>query len=122
MSTPQHEWIRSQGFVRLLAGRWTLPVLGELSAGGRRYQELHDTLDGVSPKVLTETLRRSEGDGLITRHLDPGRVETATLYELTDLGRSLELPVAALREWVDANWQSVETARQRWDHLRRAGG
>jgi DNA-binding HxlR family transcriptional regulator len=77
MSAPQHDWLGSQGFVRLLAGRWT-------------------------------------------RQLDPGRVETATLYELTDLGRSLELPLAYLREWVDASWQSVEAARQHWDHLRRA--
>ena len=87
---------------------------------GRRYQDLHDVLDGISYKVLTETLRRGERDGLITRQLDPGRVETATLYELTDLGRSLELPLAHLREWVDASWQSVGAARQHWDDLRRA--
>jgi DNA-binding PadR family transcriptional regulator len=43
-------------------------------------------VDGISYKVLTDTLRRAERDGLITRHLDPGRVETATLYKLTDLG------------------------------------
>jgi DNA-binding HxlR family transcriptional regulator len=71
--------------------------------------------------VLTETLRRSERDGLITRHIDPGRIETAMLYELTDLSRSLELPLAALGEWVDANWQSVEMAHQHWDQLRQAG-
>ena len=100
MSTPQHDWLQSQGFLRLLAGRWTLAVLGELSSGGQRYQDLHDVLDGISHKVLTETLRRSERDGLITRQLDPGRVETATLYELTatlceltDLGRSLDRQV-----------------------------
>jgi len=40
-----------------------------------RYQELHDALDGVSYKVLTDTLRRAEHDGLISRHLDPKRVE-----------------------------------------------
>jgi hypothetical protein len=46
------------------------------------------------------------------RHLDGNRVETATLYELTDLGRSLDAPLAALSGWVDANWRSVEAARQ----------
>jgi len=45
---------------------------GQLAAGGRRYQDLHDALDGISPKVLTETLRRAERDGLIRRHLDSG--------------------------------------------------
>lgn len=104
--------------VRLLDGRWTLAVLGELAEIGRRYQELHDALDGVSYKVLTETLRRAERDGLITRRLDGGRTETATLYELTDLGRSLDLPLVGSAEWVDANWRAVEAARERWDARR----
>ena len=96
-------------------------MLEQLGDSGRRYQYLHDALDGVSYKVLTETLRRAERDGLITRHLDLGRVETATLYELTDLGRSLNAPLAAFAEWVDVNWASVEAARRRWDQLRRTG-
>ena len=53
-------------------------------------------LDGISHKVLTDTLRRAERDGLIRRHLDSGRMDTANLYELTDLGRSLEEPLAVL--------------------------
>jgi len=89
---------RSAAVVQLLAGRWTLDILTELSNAGRRYQDLHDALEGISHKVLTETLRRAERDGLITRHLDPGRIETATLYELTDLGRSLDAPLAAMAE------------------------
>jgi DNA-binding HxlR family transcriptional regulator len=106
---------------QLLAGRWTLAVLGQLSGSGLRYQDLHDTLDGIAHKVLTDTLRRAERDGLIARHLDPGRIETATLYELTDLGRSLDVPLAAMADWADTNWRSVGAARQRWDQLRRAG-
>jgi DNA-binding HxlR family transcriptional regulator len=76
-------------------------------------------LDGISYKVLTETLRRAERDGLITRRLDGARIETATLYELTDLGRSLDAPLTAMAGWAERNWQSVEVARQRWDQLRR---
>lgn len=91
-----------------------MALLAELIGKGRRYQDLHDALDGVSHKVLTDTLRRAERDGLISRHLDPERVETATLYQLTDLGRSLEEPLAALDRWVDANWAKVEAARGRW--------
>ena len=107
-------------FIQLLGGRWTLSVLTQLAEAGRRYQDLHDALDGVSYKVLTDTLRRAERDGLIARRLDPGRVETATLYELTELGRSLNLPLAVLDEWVGANWPSVDAARRHWDQLRRA--
>jgi DNA-binding HxlR family transcriptional regulator len=65
--------------------------------------------------VLTDTLRRAERDGLVVRHLDPGRVETATLYQLSDLGRSLADPLAVLELWVDANWSEVEAAGQRWN-------
>jgi DNA-binding HxlR family transcriptional regulator len=72
--------------------------------------------------VLTETLRRAERDGLIARRLDGSRVETATLYELTDLGRSLDVLLAAMAEWAVTNWQSVEASRQHWDRLRRASG
>jgi DNA-binding PadR family transcriptional regulator len=82
-----NRWALPQHVIGLIDGRWTLPVLAELQNGGRRYQDLDDALDGVSHKVLTDTLRRAERDGLVVRHLDPGRVETATLYQLTELGR-----------------------------------
>jgi len=109
-----------QGAIDLVDGRWTLPILAELARAGRRYQDLHDALGGISYKVLTETLRRAERDGLIARHLDGERIETATLYELTDLGRSLDEPIATMAGWADANSQSVEAARRRWDRLRQA--
>ena len=72
-------WRSPHRLVGLVGGRWTLAVLAELADHGRRYQDLHDSLEGISHKVLTDTLRRAERDGLITRHLDPGRVDTATL-------------------------------------------
>jgi DNA-binding HxlR family transcriptional regulator len=109
-----NRWASSQRMIALVDGRWTLPMLAELVDGGRRYQELDDALDGVSHKVLTDTLRRAERDGLIARHLDPGRVDTATLYQLTDLGRSLNDPLAALSSWAEHNWPLVEEARRRW--------
>jgi DNA-binding HxlR family transcriptional regulator len=108
-------WESSQRVIGLIDGRWTLAVLAELHDGGRRYQELDDALGDVSHKVLTDTLRRAERDGLVVRHLDPGRVETATLYQLTECGRSLDEPLAALERWVDANWAEIEEARRRWN-------
>src|SRR3984957_6662278 len=106
---------RASLLLGLIKGLWTLRVLAELSGGGRRYQELHGALGGISHKVLTDTLRRAERDGLIMRHVDSGRVETATLYGLTDLGRSLEYPLAALDEWTERYWHQVEAARQHWN-------
>jgi DNA-binding HxlR family transcriptional regulator len=57
----------------------------------------------VSHKLLADTLRRAERIGLITRHVDTSRVETATLNQLTELSRSLAEPLAALESWVDRN-------------------
>jgi DNA-binding HxlR family transcriptional regulator len=100
--------------VGLLMGRWTLKILAELSEGGRRYHDLHHALGGISHKVLTDTLRRAERDGLVIRHVDTERVETATLYRLTDLGRSLDEPLAALDRWTFSYWNRVEAARLHW--------
>jgi DNA-binding HxlR family transcriptional regulator len=114
-ATAGQHWQRSDLLIRMLSGRWTLVLLTELTEGGRRYQDLHDALDGISYKVLTDTLRRAEREGLITRRLDPERIESATLYELTDLGRSLDVPLGAVDRWVETNWPSVETAHRHWD-------
>jgi DNA-binding HxlR family transcriptional regulator len=105
---------RAYAFARLIGSRWTLKVLAVLSAGGRRYQDIHSTLDGVSHKVLTDTLRSAERNGLIIRRLDSERTDTTTLYELTDLGKSLNDPLSALEQWVGANWHLVEGARRNW--------
>jgi DNA-binding HxlR family transcriptional regulator len=105
---------RLYAFVRLIGARWILKVLAELIAEGRRYQDIHNALDGVSHKVLTDTLRSAERDGLIIRRLDSERTDTRTLYELTDLGKSLDEPLATLEQWVDANWHLVEAARRGW--------
>jgi DNA-binding HxlR family transcriptional regulator len=92
-----------------------------LAGEGRRYQDLYGALDGISHKVLTETLRKAERDGLVSRHLALDRIQTATLYELTHVGRSLDAPLAAMTEWAERNWPEVEAARQHWDRRRRAG-
>ena len=114
-----NRWEASPRVIGLIDGRWTLAVLGELANGGRRYQDLHDALDGIAHKVLTDTLRKAERDGLVTRYLDAEHIETATLYVLTDLGRSLDEPLAAFGLWVEANWGRVEAARR--DGSRPAG-
>jgi DNA-binding HxlR family transcriptional regulator len=108
------EWSQPYSFVGLVGGRWTLMLLANLADGGRRYQDLHGALDGISHKVLTDTLRRAECHGLISRHVDARRMDTATLYVLTDLGRSLDEPLGALGRWVEANWALVEAAQRDW--------
>jgi DNA-binding HxlR family transcriptional regulator len=110
-----NQWVDAQRVLGLLSGRWTVAILAELFERGRRYQDLDGALDGVSHKVLTDTLRQAESNGLVTRQVDPRRRETATLYQLTELGRSLQDPLAALAHWAIANWRDVEIAKSLWE-------
>lgn len=81
---------KAAGAVQLVSGRWTLAVLAVLTPGGRRYQDLHDVLVGISYEMLGEMVRRAERDGLIVRHLDGVRIGTSTLYELTPAPKAVE--------------------------------
>ncbi|MFK0292904.1 winged helix-turn-helix transcriptional regulator [Streptomyces sp. NPDC090442] len=82
--------------VEIIADKWAVAVLYALSQEPRRHGELVDRIGGVSRKVLTQTLRRLQGYGLVERHaVSGGKVE----YVLTDLGRTLLRPIAVLTEW-----------------------
>ncbi|MEV4804526.1 helix-turn-helix domain-containing protein [Nonomuraea sp. NPDC049421] len=101
----------------LLGNTWNAVVLWALRHGPRRPGELRDTIGGISTKVLTETLRRLEYNGLVTRHAyaeAPPRVE----YELTALGRSLLPPIAAFGEWAFDHADEVLDAQDRMDGTR----
>ncbi|GAA1765547.1 helix-turn-helix domain-containing protein [Nonomuraea bangladeshensis] len=97
----------------LLGNTWNAVVLWSLRHGPRRPGRLREEIGGISTKVLTETLRRLEYNGLVTRHAyaeAPPRVE----YELTELGRSLLGPVGAVGEWAFAHADEVMRAQDRW--------
>lgn len=86
----------------LLANKWSALVIGALEDGPQRFGELRKRLEGVSPKVLSQTLKRLEDHALLTRAVYaevPARVD----YELTDLGHSAATPLKHLRDWVEAN-------------------
>lgn len=84
-----------QRWMGATAGKWSLPILDRLAAGGCRYNRLLDGLEPVSAKVLTQTLRRLEADGLIACE----RVGTyGRRYRLTDCGREVRARLATLRQ------------------------
>ena len=86
----------------LLANKWSALALGALEDGPQRFGALRSRLQGVSPKVLTQTLRRLEDHGLIGRQVFaevPARVE----YSLTPLGQDACIPLAYLRTFVEVN-------------------
>jgi DNA-binding HxlR family transcriptional regulator len=97
-----------------LADKWTILLIGSLEASPKRFGQLRDSVDGISEKMLTQTLRSLERDGLVTRHVYPGsrqRVE----YQLTSLGRSLREPLAAVRAWAERHINDIERARADYD-------
>ncbi len=86
----------------LLANKWSALAIGALEDGPMRFGELKRTLEGVSPKVLSASLKRLEDAGLVDREVFaevPPRVE----YSLTPLGVGASAPLAHLRDWVNEN-------------------
>lgn len=97
-----------------IANKWTAMVVIALSDGQLRFGDLRTVVDGISAKVLTDTLRDLERDGLVARHAHaevPPRVE----YELTALGRTLHGPLLALGSWAEDHIEEVLAARETYD-------
>lgn len=94
----------------LLANTWNAVVLTALAEGPCRHGQLRADIGGISAKVLTETLRRLTGWSLVERTDTPGSVS----YRLTDLGRTLLTPIAALGRW-SAEHGDAFAAAQGWD-------
>jgi DNA-binding HxlR family transcriptional regulator len=86
----------------LLANKWSALIIGVLEAGPMRFGRIKSALQGVSPKVLTSSLRRLEDHGLLTRTVYP-EVPLHVEYRLTALGASAAAPLAQLRDWVEDN-------------------
>jgi DNA-binding HxlR family transcriptional regulator len=96
----------------LVADKWTTLVIYLLSDGTKRYGELQKAIGGISQKMLTQTLRRLEEDGLVKRTVFPV-VPPRTEYELTPLGRTLQEPLKALCAWAVQHMGEVEQAREK---------
>jgi len=105
--------------ISLLSSKWSVDLLLALGDGTRRYHELLDDLAPISEKVLTQTLRQMERDGLVARRVHaevPPRVE----YALTPLGATMAPPLKALGSWSLAHGKHVAEARDRFDAKARA--
>ena len=97
-----------------LADKWTVLVVGQLARGTRRFGKLRREIMGISPKVLTQTLRSLEQDGILTRRVYasvPPKVE----YTLTPLGGTLIDLVAAISGWAETHIEAVLEAQQSFD-------
>jgi DNA-binding HxlR family transcriptional regulator len=97
-----------------LADKWSVLIFAALNDGPLRFNEIKRTLEGITQKALTQTLRRLERNGIVARRV----VETSPIaveYSMTALGKSLRKPFKALYEWTLDNLADVEAARALFD-------
>jgi DNA-binding HxlR family transcriptional regulator len=105
----------SQSVLDMIADRWSILVLYALKCNGtQRYSQLQNALEGISQKMLTQTLRSLERNGLVRRTSYPV-VPPHTEYDLTELGHSLDTIVAPLALWSMQNMPRVLEARAVYD-------
>jgi len=101
-----------------VADKWTMLALEELEQRGvMRFTELSRALTGISQKMLTQTLRQMERDGMVTRTVHPV-VPPRVDYALTELGRSLGAAFCGVWIWAEENLRRVEQARLDFDAAR----
>ncbi len=102
----------SRTVLNRIGARWTIFVITALADRSMRFTELKAYIQGITPKVLTETLRALEADGLVARteyNENPPRVE----YRLTPLGRSLWGPLQTVREWAQTHVPEIQRAQRK---------
>ncbi len=118
----------SRGLLDRLSNKWVVLVMAALGSDGpdrlddlcsgepraMRFSELSRLLVGVSQKMLTQTLRSLERDGLVSRTVVP-TVPVTVSYELTELGRSLHQTIGHLKEWAQDNMDDVLASRESYD-------
>lgn len=102
-----------------VSDKWVGLVLCALDEGAKRHSALARRIAGVSQKMLTQTLRTLERDGVITRTVTPS-VPVRVDYELTPLGRTLVPVMVGIKDWAEAHMDQVNTSRHAYDKAQRS--
>ncbi len=99
----------------LVASKWSALIIGRLEERPFRFGQLRRAIPGITQKMLTQTLRRLERDGLVARtvysEMRPPQVE----YSLTELGLTVTEPLEAMRHWTEQHLPDVRLARKRFE-------
>ncbi len=116
--SPSHKHVSGKCPVREVLNRvgdkWSVLVVALLGDGKKRFSELRRSIEGISQRMLTLTLKGLERDGLITRTLYP-TIPPRVEYELTKLGCSLLKPIRELEDWAGQNRERIQSARDKFD-------
>ena len=111
---------RAREVLQRVGDKWSMYVIDLLGQGTMRFTELHRSIDGITARMLTVTLRGLERDGIVTRTIHPvipPRVE----YALTPMGRTLLDTIGQLVSWADSHLDEIEAARAAYDARPHAG-
>ena len=116
---PENTDPRVEALVNQLIGRvadkWTMLVVEEMAHGEElRFTELGRRVSGISQKMLTQTLRQMERDGLVTRTIHPV-IPPKVEYSLSKMGKSFHEPASALGTWALDNLERIDQARAKYD-------
>ena len=99
-----------QEIMGTICDKWALQILEQLTQGTKRNSDLHRGIPGITPTMLTQTLRKLEGDSLVKRTIhsvQPPRVD----YALTRLGETFTAPLRALYRWTERHVKEIHRAR-----------
>lgn len=97
-----------------LADKWSVLVMSTLDAGPMRFNALKRRIEGVSQKMLSQTLRQLERDGLVQRAVE-ATVPVSVTYTMTPLGRTLVVALQPVIEWAETRMDAVGTAQAEYD-------
>ncbi|MBI4045284.1 MAG: helix-turn-helix transcriptional regulator [Devosia nanyangense] len=103
-----------RGILDKISDKWSMLIVLELAEGPLRFNQIRRAIPDISQKMLTQTLKELQRDGLVSRKVFP-TVPPAVEYQLTEIGTSVLRPFSVLVEWADANYQAIETARSSFD-------
>lgn len=97
-----------------VADKWTALIIGKLEENPHRFNQLRRAIPGISAKILTQTLRSLERDGMLTRTMYSTMPVTVE-YALTELGYSVAVPLTAVREWAEQHRDEILVANADYD-------
>lgn len=107
----------TQQILDLIADKWSVVILYCLAYRPRRYNEIQRRIEGISQKVLTQSLRKLERYGLVHRQVLSEHPPTSVQYQLTPLGETLIEPLLEIANWSRQHFSEVVGARERYDQM-----
>lgn len=113
-TSPYHADCPTRRILDRIGDRWTVLIVGALWDGSARFSQLRRRIEGISQKMLTQTLRALERDGLVRRTVYP-EVPVRVEYTLTEAGRTLREPLRALEEWSITHLGDVSASQAAYD-------